>query len=86
MLTTVGAPFQEYDARELMAQFPGFLQLQADLLDGTLNLGRHETWAKIAADDLERVRQRSLWHRLAVQLDAYRWGVPTQSVLGAPGA
>jgi pimeloyl-ACP methyl ester carboxylesterase len=81
MLTGFGAPFQDHDARELVAQFPGLLQLQANLLDETLNLGRHETWARIAHDDLESVRQRSPWHRLAIQLDAYRWGLPSQAVL-----
>lgn len=81
LLAMVGAPFQEHEARELMAQFPGFLQLQAGLSGADPALGRHEAWARIADEDLERVRRRSLWHRLAAQLDAYRWGVPAQAVL-----
>ena len=29
-LIAFGAPFQDHSARQMMAQFPGFIQLQAD--------------------------------------------------------
>jgi hypothetical protein len=32
-LVAIGAPFQDHDARQLMAGFPGFIQLQAALTD-----------------------------------------------------
>jgi CHAT domain/Lecithin:cholesterol acyltransferase len=83
LLTAVGAPFQTQAARNLMAELPGFLQLQAGLLDTTKRLGRHSTWAELAEADLDAVRRRSGWHTLPLQLDSYRWGVPSQDVLDA---
>ncbi|MFT3717310.1 CHAT domain-containing protein [Pseudorhodoferax sp.] len=87
-LVGVGAPFRGQQARQLMAQFPGFLQLQAGLTDRQLALSSEETWQKLARDDLERVRQASWWHRNPrpteagdTQLAAYEWGVPSKSVL-----
>ena len=80
-LVAFGAPFQDHSARELMARFPGFIQLQADLLDKTKGLDRHETWQKLADDDLARVRQHNVWHSDDRQLGAYTWGVPPQDVL-----
>jgi hypothetical protein len=80
-LVAFGAPFQDRAARELMANFPGFIQLQAGLLDQRLNLERSETWRKLAEEDLRRLQERSWWHRLELQLGAYAWGVPPQDVL-----
>src|SRR4029453_1537586 len=40
-LGAVGAPFKDQDARQLMAGFPGFIQLQAALVDPALALDRH---------------------------------------------
>lgn len=81
MLASVGAPFQQHAARKLMAQFPGFIQLQAALLDEDLALATQDKWVRLADEDLERLRERSGWHHLGIQLDAYRWGVPEQAVL-----
>jgi pimeloyl-ACP methyl ester carboxylesterase len=81
VLSAVGAPFQESAARQVMAQFPGFLQLQAGLLDRDRALHLEATWQKLADDDLARLQQRSPWHRLPLQWGAYRWGVPAQRVL-----
>ncbi len=81
VLAAVGAPFHDHAARQLMAQFPGFIQLQAALLDEKLGLARKEAWARLAAEDLKRLREHSLWHRLPIQLKAYEWGVPEQAVL-----
>ncbi len=87
-LTAVGLPFRDQEARQIMAQFPGFLQLQAGLTDPALALDRQETWQKLAQDDMEQLRQRSWWHRDWLQAGAsddqlavYHWGIPTQDVL-----
>jgi CHAT domain-containing protein len=86
-LTAVGMPFRDHEARQIMAQFPGFLQLQAGLTDPAMALDRQETWLKLAQDDLEQIRARSWWHRNWLQageddqLTIYRWGIPPQEVL-----
>ncbi|MFT3759773.1 CHAT domain-containing protein [Thauera sp.] len=87
-LSGVGAPFRDHEARQTMAQFPGFLQLQAGLTDPQLALSKTDTWEKLAQEDLERVRQASWWHRiwgsepaLGPQLAAYKWGIPSKEVL-----
>ena len=81
MLVTFGAPFQDRSARALMARFPGFIQLQAALLDETLALSKQATWQALADDDLKRVRDNSWWHREEIQITSYSWGVPPQQVL-----
>jgi len=80
-LTAFGAPFQDRAAREMMARFPGFIQLQAALLDDAQGLARAETWQRLAADDLARVREHNWWHADQLQLTAYEWGAPPQAVL-----
>jgi tetratricopeptide (TPR) repeat protein len=85
MLSAAGAPFQGRAARQVMAEFPGLLQLQADLL-GDRGLDREETWKQIADADIEWLRRNSIWHRLPLQLDDNRWGVPPQRVLDAAKA
>jgi CHAT domain-containing protein len=80
-LTAFGAPFQDRAARELMARLPGFLQLQAALLDESQGLARHDTWRKLADDDMEQVRKHNWWHADLLQLGVYQWGVPPQEVL-----
>lgn len=86
-LAALGAPFQDQQARQIMAAMPGFLQLQAGLLDDSQGLARHDTWRDLAARDLETVRRANWWHRnwLApddpTQLTPYEWGVPPQKVL-----
>ena len=82
-LASFGSPLRDRQARQMMAQMPGFLQLQADLLDPKLALDRAETWATLASDDLKRVQENNWWHRYAGEQDeaAYAWGVPSQDVL-----
>jgi len=80
-LTAAGAPFHGRDARNLMAQFPGFIQLQAGLLDKALRLDQHETWQRLADDDLKCVENHSWWHNVRLQLRTVEWGVPPQDVL-----
>ncbi len=80
-LVAFGAPLGDHKARQLMAQFPGFLQLQTALVDDQRKLGLESTWQRLADDDLAAVRQFNWWHSGDAQLNAYRWGVPPQSVL-----
>ena len=84
-LVAFGAPFQDASARELMAQLPGFIQLQAGLLDTTLGLDRHETWQKLADDGSARAAGAQLVAPPArSSSNAYGWGVPPQDVLDRP--
>ena len=80
-LVAFGGPFQGHDMRQLMAEFPGLLQLQAGLLDDRLGLNKSQTWKELAAKDLAVVDQHSWWHRDKIQLDEYTWGLPSQQVL-----
>jgi CHAT domain-containing protein len=87
LLASVGGLLDDEGAREVMAGMPGFLQLQAGLLDDDGRLARSETWADMARRDLEAVRAANWWHRNWVapddphQLAPYTWGVPPQPVL-----
>ena len=81
LLVTFGAPFQDRSARALMARMPGFIQLQAALLDDKLALNQHAAWGTLADEDLKRVREASWWHRDELQIGEYEWGVPPQEVL-----
>ena len=85
-LVAFGLPFQDQRARQIMAEMPGFMQLQASLLDPKLGLERQQQWAKLANEDLEKVRQISWWHSGEIQRNAYRWGIPPQTVLDAATA
>ncbi|MES2922416.1 MAG: CHAT domain-containing protein [Verrucomicrobiota bacterium] len=80
LLTTVGAPFRSYETRQLIAQFPGLLQLQANLLT---RLGQESEWRKLADEDLASLEKASFWHRLPLQLKQAQWGIPEQGVLDA---
>ncbi|MBA4176512.1 MAG: hypothetical protein C0505_08115 [Leptothrix sp. (in: Bacteria)] len=82
-LAAFGSPLRDRQARQLMAEFPGFIQLQAALRDDAMRLHDETTWRRLAADDLKRVQEANWWHRYAgEQVDAaYEWGVPPQAVL-----
>jgi hypothetical protein len=82
-LAAFGSPLRDRQARQLMAAFPGFMQLQADLLDTRLGLDKSSTWQQLAAEDLKRVQDCNWWHRGAGEAAdaAYEWGVPPQDVL-----
>lgn len=80
-LTAVGAPFQDAAARTSMARFPGFLQLQAGLLDRSQRLDTHQGWQQLAEADLNQVSACSWWHQDPRQLEGFRWGVPEDGVL-----
>jgi hypothetical protein len=80
LLVTFGALFQDAKARKIVSEFPGFIQLQAALLDPAKELGRRATWRGLADDDLARIREYNFWHT-EDQLAAYAWGVPTDEAL-----
>ena len=84
-LAAFGSPLADRQAREIMAAMPGFLQLQAGLLDPALKLDQHDTWARLYREDYERLQQANWWHRYAGEAmqAAYHWGVPSQEVLTA---
>ncbi len=92
LLVAVGAPFQDHAARQLMAQLPGFMQLQSGLVGeqpgGTdpRRLDLHATWARLAQDDIDALQATNWWHTDGQQLSVYEWGVPTQPVLDAAQA
>jgi CHAT domain-containing protein len=82
-LAMFGSPLRDRAARQLMAEFPGFLQLQAELTNPKLALDKTETWAELARQDLKRVQENNWWHRYEGGDNdaAYTWGVPPQGVL-----
>lgn len=87
LLAAVGGLFDDEGARQVMAGMPGFLQLQAGLLDDDGRLGRSAAWQEMAERDLQQVRDANWWHRNWTapddphQLAPYTWGVPPQAVL-----
>ncbi len=82
-LAAFGSPLHDRRARQLMAEFPGFIQLQAGLLDPLLGLANSETWRRLAEDDLKRVQAVNWWHHSNGEAPdaAYEWGLPPQDVL-----
>src|SRR6185437_12395180 len=82
-LAAFGSLLDNAGARRTMAGMPGFLQLQAALLDPALRLDRAESWQKLADDDMARLAGRSVWHLEDVQRTIYQWGAPPQAVLDA---
>lgn len=82
-LAYVGAPFSVGKARQIMAEMPGFLQLQANLLAPRDPLELVQTWQLLADQDLARLKARSWWHNLTSQLSVYQWGIPSVAVLQA---
>ena len=80
-LVAFGSLFDNGGARKMMAGMPGFIQLQAALLDPALGLDKASTWQKLADDDMARLRDRSIWHDEGPQRTIYEWGAPPQAVL-----
>ncbi|MEO8806415.1 MAG: CHAT domain-containing protein, partial [Burkholderiaceae bacterium] len=80
-LVAFGSLFDNGGTRKMMAAMPGFIQLQASLLDPTLGLDKASTWQKLAEDDMAALRDRSLWHDEGSQRTIYEWGAPPQDVL-----
>ena len=80
-LVAFGSIFDNGGARKMMAGMPGFIQLQADLLDKDKALDQAATWQKLADDDMAVLRARSIWHDEGAQRTIYEWGAPPQAVL-----
>ncbi|MGV7247145.1 hypothetical protein ACRXB1_36830, partial [Caballeronia sp. M23-90] len=80
-LAAAGSLFDAAKSRGIMAQMPGFLQLQAGLLDPLRNLGTKQGWQDLADRDAETVKRTNIWHWLPMQLLACKWGVPDDAVL-----
>ena len=80
-LVAFGSLFDNGGTRKMMAAMPGFIQLQASLLDPALGLDQASTWQKLADDDMARLRDRSIWHAEGPQRTVYEWGAPPQAVL-----
>jgi tetratricopeptide (TPR) repeat protein len=80
-LVAFGSLFHNGGARKMMAGMPGFIQLQADLLDPAQGLDKASTWQKLADDDMAALRERSIWHDEGTQRTIYEWGAPPQAVL-----
>src|SRR5262249_25953331 len=38
-------------------------------------------WKELADADIAALREHSVWHRLPLQLDQFKWGIPSQKVL-----
>ena len=81
VLVAFGSLFHNADARKMMAGLPGFMQLQAALLDPALGLDQASSWQKLADADMAALRERSLWHDEGAQRTIYEWGAPPQAVL-----
>ena len=71
LLINVGAPFNGNATRQLIANFPGFIQLQAGLLDG---LGVEKTWRDLAEFDLKAMRAQQQVAHLAASACPARMG------------
>jgi tetratricopeptide (TPR) repeat protein/pimeloyl-ACP methyl ester carboxylesterase len=80
-LAFAGAPFAPQNSRKLMATFPGFIQLQANLLDPVLKLDDPSSWKDLADKDAKWLAGHSIWHRLPMQQEYYSWGLPGKAVL-----
>ncbi len=80
-LVAFGSLFDSVGTRKRMADMPGFIQLQAGLLDTTLGLAKSSAWQKLADDDLAALRERSTWHDEGQQPTIYEWGAPSQATL-----
>lgn len=86
LVANVGALFDEHRARELFAALPGFIQLQAGLLDPTLRLSEQSTWQALAKADRMLLELFTPWHNLQIQRTNLNWGIPKQALLDAARA
>jgi len=81
LVAYLGALFREQEARELFAALPGFIQLQAGLLDAALGLDKPETWQALANADRKLWELSTPWHNLEIQRRNLNWGLPKKDVL-----
>ncbi len=76
LLGALGAPLRGAEARQILADMPGFLQLQADLPDQLDSVAK---WQALAEADAAAAQGLSAWHRW----EAGRWGIPSAAALKA---
>lgn len=85
LLGVFGSLFDDHGARQLIAEMPGLLQLQAELVGGSHDLDREDGWGRLEKADLAivraRIAERAFWHSDGLQLASFKWGLPSQSVL-----
>ena len=81
LLGAVGTLFDVAEARSLFARLPGFLQLQAGLLDETNGLAHSETWRRLADGDRQLWEVDLAWFQLDLQRKVAAWGIPPDDVL-----
>lgn len=80
-LTALGSLFDNRKARRMMAALPGFIQLQAALLDPQHDLNSEAAWRKLAEEDMAALRKLNAWHEPDTQRAIYEWSAPPQAVL-----
>ncbi len=85
LLSVFGSLFDDHRARQLIAEMPGLLQLQAALVNGPHGLHESEGWKKLQDHDLApvkaRISEHAFWHSDRLQLESFEWGLPPQAVL-----
>jgi hypothetical protein len=82
-LVTIGSPFDGALARQMMAELPGFMQLQAGLFDEGAPLSEVRTWQDLAAGDAAALAESNGWHTCPEQADVFKWGIPSEAALRA---
>ncbi|MHC2148350.1 DUF7379 domain-containing protein [Pseudomonas sp. 210_17 TE3656] len=80
-LAFFGEPLNPRKSREVMAGFPGFIQLQAGLLAPALRLDTVEGWEALAERDNAWLKSLGWWHALPMQLEFFEWAIPPKDVL-----
>jgi tetratricopeptide (TPR) repeat protein len=76
-LLSASAPlFADLQVRKALATMPGFIQLQAGLLDPALQLDLRSGWEKQEELQREELAKRTQWHR-----GPSAWALPTEQLL-----
>ena len=81
LIVFASAPFCEHESRQILAEFPGFIELQAGLLDDRHKLSFESRWRELAYDDVRRVTDSTTWHTDGLQRRTIEWGIPLQARL-----
>jgi pimeloyl-ACP methyl ester carboxylesterase len=83
MLSIAGTPWRAHESRALMANMPGFIQLQAGLLDPHLGLGEIAAWQRLEQTDRDWEKRHLKWHQTLLQEESTQWGIPSEAALAA---
>jgi pimeloyl-ACP methyl ester carboxylesterase/CHAT domain-containing protein len=86
LLVVAGSPFHNAKARATMAGMPGFIQMQAGLLDARLNLNDQTQWDHLVQADKAALQKHNAWHQNELQRTLYDWSAPPQAVLDQAAA